>query len=64
MKKVLLLSLLSIHFIVSFAQKTERKGEFYFSWGYNKDYYTNSNIYVNQPALKKAFSDFWHITHV
>jgi hypothetical protein len=32
-------------------KKKERKGEFYFSWGYNKEWYTNSNIRVMQPAL-------------
>jgi len=33
-------------------EKKERKGEFYFSWGYNKEWYTNSNIRVNQPSLR------------
>lgn len=56
MKKVLLLSLFTMVILTSFAQKTERKGEFYFSWGYNKDYYTNSNIYVSQPALNNNFN--------
>jgi len=45
-----------LQIMVSFAQKTERKGEFYFSWGYNKDYYTNSNIYIDQPALNNKFN--------
>ena len=55
MKKGLLFTLFTLQIIVSFAQKTERKGEFYFSWGYNKAYYTNSNIYINQPALNNNF---------
>ena len=55
MKKGLLYTLFTLQIIVSFAQKTERKGEFYFSWGYNKAYYTNSNIYISQPALKNNF---------
>lgn len=28
-----------------------KKGEFYFSWGYNKEWYTNSTIHVKQPSL-------------
>jgi hypothetical protein len=55
MKKGMLVILFSFQIIVSLAQKKERKGEFYFSWGYNKDFYTNSNIYVNQPALNNNF---------
>ena len=55
MKKGLLFTLFTLQIIVSFAQKTERKGEFYFSWGYNKAYYTNYNIYINQPALNNNF---------
>jgi hypothetical protein len=31
--------------------KTERKKEFYFSWGYNKEWYTNSDIKISQPSL-------------
>jgi len=29
----------------------KRKGELYFSWGYNTEWYTHSNIRVNQPEL-------------
>lgn len=31
--------------------KKERKGEFYFSWGYNTEWYTKSSIRVMQPSL-------------
>lgn len=31
--------------------KKERKKEFYFSWGYNKEWYTKSTIRVKQPSL-------------
>jgi hypothetical protein len=31
--------------------KKQRKGEFYFSWGYNKEWYTKSSLFVNQPSL-------------
>ncbi|WP_298297513.1 hypothetical protein [Hydrotalea sp.] len=36
--------------------KKERKGEFYFSWGYNKEWYTHSNIKVVQPALGNDYT--------
>ena len=39
----------------SFAQKKQRNGEFYFSWGYNKEWYTHSNIRVMQPELGNDF---------
>lgn len=32
-------------------KKKERKKEFYFSWGYNTEWYTNSNVKVSQSAL-------------
>jgi hypothetical protein len=38
------------------AQKTERKGEFYFSWGYNKAYYTQTNVSIKQPSLGNDFT--------
>ena len=36
--------------------KKERKGEFYFSWGYNKEWYTHSNVEVNQPGLNNNYT--------
>jgi hypothetical protein len=36
-------------------KKKERKGEFYFSWGYNKEWYTHSDVKVNQPALNNNY---------
>ncbi len=33
-----------------------RKKEIYFSWGYNTESYTNSNVRVNQPALNNNFT--------
>ena len=50
---LIILCILSIN---AFAQKTERKGEFYFSWGYNKDYYTKTNVSVSQPSLGNNFT--------
>jgi hypothetical protein len=40
----------------SLAQKIERKGEFYFSWGYNKEYYTLTDVSINQPSLGNNFT--------
>lgn len=36
-------------------KKKERKGEFYFSWGYNKEWYTRSTVKVNQPGLNNNY---------
>ena len=56
MQKYLFLFLAIIIVHTSSAQKKERKGEFYFSWGYNKEYYTLSNVTINQPELKNNFT--------
>jgi hypothetical protein len=37
-----------------------RKGEFYFSWGYNTEWYTRSNVRVVQPELGNDYT-FKHI---
>jgi hypothetical protein len=44
--------------LCSLAQKTkaERKGEFYFSWGYNKEWYTHSDVKVSQPSLNSNYT--------
>src|ERR1700681_721864 len=36
--------------------KKVRKHELYFSWGYNKEWYTNSNVSVSQPSLGNSFT--------
>ena len=36
--------------------KKVRKHEFYFSWGYNKEWYTTSNVSVSQPSLGNSFT--------
>ena len=36
--------------------KKIRKHEMWFSWGYNKEWYTNSNVSVSQPALGNSFT--------
>ena len=38
------------------AKKKERKGEFYFSWGYNKEWYSQSNLHVQQSALGNDYT--------
>ncbi|HTL10507.1 MAG TPA: hypothetical protein VL307_19665 [Chitinophagaceae bacterium] len=34
----------------------QRKGEFYFSWGYNTEWYTHSSIKISQPSLGNDYS--------
>lgn len=42
--------------VLAQVKKKERKKEFYFSWGYNTEYYTHTTIKVNQPALNNYYS--------
>ena len=42
-------------------KKAPRKGEFYFSWGYNTEWFTKSNVKVNQPELANDYQ-FHQIT--
>jgi len=35
----------------SFGQTNKSKHRFYFSWGYNKEWYTTNNIRISQPSL-------------
>ena len=37
-------------------KKIERKGEFYFSWGYNKEWYTRSDVQLDQPSLNSKYT--------
>ena len=53
-----LLSALLLH-SNSMAQNTDylgKKGQLYFSWGYNKEWYTQSNIHVRQEALGNDYT--------
>jgi hypothetical protein len=43
-------------FVQSQEKRKERRGEFYFSWGYNKEWYTHSDVKVNQPALNNNYT--------
>jgi len=38
------------------SQKKERKHEFYFSWGYNTEWYTHSNIRIDQPSQGNSYT--------
>lgn len=48
---VLVLAFLLNNILHAQTKKKERKGEFYFSWGYNKEWYTKSSVRVMQPSL-------------
>lgn len=37
-------------------QKARRKGELYFSWGYNTEWYTRSNVKIRQPELANNYT--------
>ena len=49
--------LLLLFTISIFSQTTsnERKGEFYFSWGYNTEWYSQSNVHISQPSLGNEY---------
>jgi hypothetical protein len=60
MRKSLLVVFLCTYCVSAFSQTTnntsivkkkKNKRTYYFSWGYNSEAYTKSNIYVNQPSL-------------
>ena len=36
-------------------RRVHRKGEFYLSWGYNKDWYTKSTVKISQPDLGNKY---------
>lgn len=57
-KSAALIFVISIATFSASAQrsKKERKKEFYFSWGYNKEWYTKSRIKIDQPSLGNHYS--------
>lgn len=55
-KTILLFMTLSPLFGLAQQTKKERSGEFYFSWGYNTEWYTHSNVRVSQPSLGNDFT--------
>lgn len=55
--RYLLLIALAIPILLPAQGKTKKnKGAFYFSWGYNKEWYTHSDVKVNQPALNSQYT--------
>ena len=51
-----LISLLPVLFADAQSKKQARKKEFYFSWGYNKEWYTRSTVKIDQPSLGNNYS--------
>lgn len=41
-------------------EEPHKHGEFYFSWGYNTEWYTRSTVKISQPALGNDYS-FLHV---
>ncbi|MEI6189615.1 MAG: hypothetical protein WCP61_04250 [Chitinophagia bacterium] len=56
MKRLFIPIILLLISLPIIAQKKERKGEFYFSWGYNKEWYTPSNLNISQPELNNNYT--------
>jgi len=57
MKKILLLVLLSLISVTSFSQKTNKKGSYYITWGYNRSTYANSDIRFVGPGYDFTLLD-------
>lgn len=43
-------------FFISHSQTKRVKHPFYFSWGYNKEWYADNNIRVSQPSLQNNYT--------
>ncbi|MBV9989316.1 MAG: hypothetical protein JO301_16680 [Chitinophagaceae bacterium] len=54
--RILLTALLFLPFSLIAQKRQERAGEFYFSWGYNKEWYTRSDVNVSQPELNTFYT--------
>jgi hypothetical protein len=48
--------LFTILFADAQTKKVKHKGEFYFSWGYNTEWYTRTNLKVSQPELGNNYT--------
>jgi len=57
---IALVGTLTPFFATAQAKKSKPKGEIYFSWGYNMEWYTHSNIRINQPEL----GNYYKFNHV
>ncbi|MHA4810478.1 hypothetical protein ACX0G9_20400 [Flavitalea flava] len=55
-----ILALTAILFLPFFAFSQKKKKpfikEFYFSWGYNTEWYTSSNVHISQPSLGNDYT--------
>src|ERR1035437_344580 len=55
--KQILLTLTYILIVLNcFSQTKHIKHRFYFSWGYNKEWYANNDISITQPALNNNYA--------
>ena len=63
LQTTLLLALLLPVFAAAQERPTQPRGEFYFSWGYNTEWYTHSSIHISQPALGNDYT-FMHVRGV
>ena len=52
---LLFFSIISLN-AYSQTSENERSGEFYFSWGYNTEWYNHSNVHISQPALGNDYT--------
>ena len=56
----ILLAVTAICFLLSTGTNAQtaphRRGEFYFSWGYNTEWYTHSNLKIKQPELGNDYA--------
>lgn len=67
LKSILLPALLLVSMAQSFAQsKFVKTGDLYFSWGYNKEWYSKSDLHISQPELNNeyAFKDIKAQDHI
>ena len=55
-KYFLLISIFATSVVANAQKKIVGDGEFYFSWGYNAEWYTKSSIHVSQPALNNDYT--------
>jgi hypothetical protein len=55
-KHVLFFVLLASSFFLQAQSSWVNNGNFYLAWGYNEEWYSNSNIHVVQPALNSDFT--------
>jgi hypothetical protein len=59
-EKVVLAIILAFGFVPSFlraqTKEKKKKHEIYFSWGYNTEWYTHSDLHISQPSLGNNYT--------